>query len=274
KQRFAFRELRPTMFRRRCLALVLLYLGLLACLPPAITPASSPDPDATSAQQMAVNLRAIMVHNIPTTLYEARPGWGKTTQIPNGLRWTGKGLHVHPEVSHGDRNDGTWKHIRITAEKLADSLVVDVRNMRQGDDGKKYFDVHLAFDVQVYYLERVWKSGVKLYDGDVQAKMRVKLNLTCEATTRFESQGGVLPELVFRLRVTKADFQYDNLVVEHIPGIGGEGAKVIGDAILSTLRQVHPSLERDMIAKADHAIVKAADTKEIRVGLGNLFNKK
>ena len=262
------------MFHRRRLASVLPSIGLLACFPATIALGSSADPDTGSAQQMAVNLRAILVHNIPATLYEARPGWGKTTQIPNGLHWNGKGLHVHPEVSHGDRNDGTWKHIRITAEKLADSLVVDVRNMRQGDDGKKYFDVYLAFDVQVYYLERVWKSGVKLYDGDVRAKMRVKLNLTCEATTRFENQDGLLPALVFRVRVTKADFQYDNLVVEHIAGIGGEGAKVIGDTILSTLRQVHPSLERDMIAKADQAIVKAADTKEIRVGLGNLFNKK
>src|SRR5262249_13818111 len=171
-------------------------------------------------------------------------------------------------------NDGTWKHIRITAEHLADTLLVDVKNVHQTDDGKKYFDVHLAFDAKVYYLERIWHKGVKLYDGDVEAKMRVKLNLTCEATTRLEGQGALLPELVFRLRVTKADFSYDNLKVEHIAGIGGEGAKVIGDAVVATLRQVHPSLERDMIAKADDAIVKAADTKEIRVGLGSLFGKK
>lgn len=262
------------MFRR--LSVVLLALGLswrVASMATAAEPSLTAQ-DPGTPQQMTVNLRALLVRTIPANLYEARPGWGKTTQIPNGLRWTGKGLHVHPEVSHGDRNDGTWKHIRITAEHLSDNLIVDVRNVRQTDDGKKSFDVYLAFDVQVYYLERVWQNGIKLYDGDVRAKMRVKLNLTCEATTRFETQGALLPELVFRLRVTKADFHYDNLVIEHIAGIGGEGAKVIGDAILSTLRQVHPSLERDMIAKADHAIVKAADTKEIRVGLGTLFNKK
>jgi hypothetical protein len=237
-------------------------------------PPSSAPPDPASPQQMSANLRALLLHNIPPTLYEARPGWGKTTQIPNGLRWTGKGVHVHPEVSHGDRNDGTWKHIRITAEKLPDSLIVDVRNIRTGKKDQRLFDVHLAFDAQVYYLERVWKTGVKLYDGDVRAKMRVKLDLTCEATNRLENNGGLLPDLVFRVRVIHADFSYDNLVVEHVAGIGGEGAKVIGDVVLSTLRQVHPSLERDMIAHADAAIVKAADTKEIRLGLGSLFGKK
>jgi hypothetical protein len=120
----------------------------------------------------------------------------------------------------------------------------------------------------------VWKTGVKLYDGEVRAKLRVKLKMTCEATTRVENKGGLLPDLVFRLRVTKADFQYDNLTIQHIAGIGGEAAKVIGDTVMATLRQVHPSLERDMIAKADAAIVKAADTKEIRLGLGSLFGKK
>ncbi len=244
--------------------------GLIAAAAPAQLPTAQ---DPSSTQQLAANLRTLLIRFVPTTLYEARPGLGKTTQIPNGLRWTGHGIHVHPEVSHGDRNDGTWKHIRLTADHLADTLVVDIRNVRPGSANQKLFDLFLSFDVQVSYIEQVWKTGVKLYDGEVRAKLRVKLNLACEATTRAEYKGGLLPELVFRLRVTKADFQYDNLVVQHVAGIGGEAAKVVGDTVLATLRQVHPSLERDLIAKADAAIVKAADTKEIRLGLGNLLGK-
>jgi hypothetical protein len=252
---------------------VLLVIPMLLLLPCAIWAQSPPTDDPSSPQQLAANLRTLLIRYIPSTLYEARPGWGRTTQIPNGLHWHGQGLHVHPDVSHGERNDGKWKHIRITAESLADSLVVDVRNTRPGAADQKLFDLFLSFDVQVSYIEQVWKTGVKLYDGEVRAKLRVKLNLSCEATTRAEYQGGLLPDLVFRLRVTKADFQYDSLVIQHVAGIGGEAAKVIGDTVLATLRQVHPSLERDMIAKADAAIVKAADTKEIRVGLGNLLGR-
>src|SRR5215471_9892752 len=108
-----------------------------------------PAADASSPQQLAANLRALLAQNIPSTLYEARPGWGRTTQIPNGLRWSGRGVHVHPEVSHGDRNDGTWKHVRITTDRLADSLVVDIRNIRPGATDQKLFDLFLSFDVQV-----------------------------------------------------------------------------------------------------------------------------
>jgi hypothetical protein len=249
-------------------------LPILTYVSLAVGQTPSTAPDSGSPQQMAANLRALLVNSIPGTLYEARPGWGRTTQIPNGLRWSGHGLRVHPDLSHGDRNDGTWKHIRITTDRLADSLVVAIRNVRVVAPDQKRFDVFLSFDVQVSYTEQVWKTGIKLFDGEVRAKLRVRLALNCEATTRVDYKGGLLPDLVFRLRVINADFQYDNLVVQHVAGIGGEAAKIIGDTLLATLRQVHPSLERDMIAKADAAIVKAADTKEIRLGLSNLLGAK
>jgi hypothetical protein len=40
------------------------------------------------------------------------------------------------------------------------------------------------------------------------------------------------------------------------------------------MHQWHPSFERDLLAKADAAIVKAGDTKEIRIGLSRWFGKK
>jgi hypothetical protein len=40
------------------------------------------------------------------------------------------------------------------------------------------------------------------------------------------------------------------------------------------LDQWHPSLERELLAKADAALVKAGDLKEVRVGLASLFQGK
>ncbi|HZT80272.1 MAG TPA: hypothetical protein VFA26_08625, partial [Gemmataceae bacterium] len=75
-------------------------------------------------------------------------------------------------------------------------------------------------------------------------------------------------------RATKADLRYDNLVVEHVAGVGGELAKLIGDAFHGGLTQWRPALERELLARADAAIVRAADTKEVRVNLAGLFAKK
>jgi hypothetical protein len=85
---------------------------------------------------------------------------------------------------------------------------------------------------------------------------------------------GLLPDAVFRLRVVESDLGYDNLVVEHTAGVGGEAAKVLGDAFIGGVRLWKPSLERRLLAKANEAIVKAADTKEVRLGVTSLIGKK
>jgi hypothetical protein len=104
--------------------------------------------------------------------------------------------------------------------------------------------------------------------------VRLRLTLNCEAETRLEKNGSWMPDAVFRLRVLKSDFRYDNLVVEHTAGIGGEAAKVLGDAMIQTVRQVKPSLERKLIEKANASIVKAGDTKEVRVSLLEMMSGK
>src|SRR5262249_4897420 len=136
------------------------------------------------------------------------------------------------------------------------------------------FTLFLSFDSRVDYTHQKWDKGAKLWDSSVQARMRVKLTLNCEITTRLEPGGSVLPDAIFRFRVTKADLQYDHLIVEHIAGIGGTGAKLLGDAAPRMIHDMKPNLERDLLAKADAAIVKAGDTKEVRVRVSDLFKKK
>jgi hypothetical protein len=76
-----------------------------------------------------------------------------------------------------------------------------------------------------------------------------------------------VPDLVLRLRVTEAKADYDHFVTEQIGGLGGDAAKVFGDALQKILR---PALEKKLLPKAQNAIVKAADTREVRLSLGSL----
>jgi hypothetical protein len=146
--------------------------------------------------------------------------------------------------------------------------------VRQPEPGRVLFTTFLSFDADVDYDKQEWNRGLRLYSGELRARMRVKLTLHCEATTRVEGEAKLLLDTVFRLRVVDADFKYDNLVVEHVSGIGGEAAKLLGDAAIGGMHQWHPSFERAWMAKADAAIVKAGDTKEVRIGLSRLLGKK
>ena len=131
--------------------------------------------------------------------------------------------------------------------------------------------MHSHVQAGVEFEEWIWESGIRLYSGSLRARMRVHLHLDCEVTVRLEPSKTFLPDAVFRLRVVKANLSYDQLVVEHIAGIGGSGAKLLGEAVHGALKQWHPSLERDLLAKANAAIVKAGDTREVKLSLASLL---
>jgi hypothetical protein len=256
---------------------------VLALAVPLAARASDDEPDAgpplpaltdRQAHALAGTFRALLVEHAPHVLYEDWPGWGKTARVAHGLKWTGKHVPIRPELTYGDKKDGKWRHVRVTADNLADTLVFDIRRLRNPQPGRMTFDVFVSFDARVEYGQQDWDAGMRLYSGEARARLRVKLLLGCEAVTRLEPNGSLLPDAFFRLRVTRADLHYDNLVVEHAGGVGGEAAKVLGDAVKGGLEEWHPSLERDLLARADAAIVKAGDTKEVRLSLVSLFNGK
>jgi hypothetical protein len=227
---------------------------------------------SNTSAALAGNLRAILLDNLPTPLFEDTHHWGAQKPVKR-LKWRGKGLHVHPEIVERPENDGRWWKVKVTTPNARDALVVDLRDVQQPEEGRLTFTAFFALDTNVEYDKQDWHEGTRIYSGSVRARLRIKLTLRCEATGRLETQD-FLPEAVVRLRVVQSDFKYDNLVVEHIAGVGGELAKVLGDAAHHSVNQWRPSLERDLIARANAAILKAGDTKEVRVGLGALLGQK
>ena len=228
----------------------------------------------TSTDALAGSLRGYLANNVTPTLYESYRGWGHTKEVVRGLKWSGQGLNVHPEVLRSPKNDGTWKHIRVTADNLPNTLILDIRNVQWAEPGRTTFDVFLAFDARLDYEEQKWDDGKRIFGMDIRARFRAKVMLSCELTTKLETSSIILPDAVFRLRVVQSNLQYDNVVVEHAAGLGGELAKLMGDAALGVLHRWHPSLEHDLCERANQAIVKAGDTKEVHVGLARLLMGK
>jgi hypothetical protein len=259
--------------RLRNLLVVVLFLAsgpLSAQAPPVPNLLGNKTLDA-----LAGTFRGLLLRNLPNPLYETSSNWGHKKETPNGIKWTGKMLPLHPHVTHSLKNDGVWRKLRVNATNANDTLVFDLRNLQQPEPSRKTFDAILAFDAEVNFDEEKWRAGLRTLAYSVRARLRVRLRLCCEVSSRSETAPDALvPDVIFRLRVTKADLGYDNLVVEHIAGIGGEAAKVLGDTIHGALRDWHPEMERHLLDRANAAIVQAGDTREVRISLGNLFEQK
>ncbi len=242
-----------------------LFLGLFT---------SSGKAQGPALEDLSASLRELLLQSIPPTLHEESHNWGRTSQVPHAVHWKGKGLIKRPEVHRTARNDGAWRKIKLTSRDLKRTLVFKLSDQKSAGPNKMTMNAFLSFQAGIEFEQQIWESGIRLYSGSTRARLRVNLPLVMEASVRVEPGKSFLPDTVFRLRIVKADLSYDQLVVEHIAGIGGSAAKLLGDALHHTVKQLRPSLERDLLAKANAAIVKAGDTREIRIGLGSLFGEK
>jgi hypothetical protein len=220
--------------------------------------------------QLAGNLRGLLLEHLPTPLYEASPNWGHQANSKR-VHVRGRFRDWHLEMNHEPRNDGVWRRIRVTADNPADTLVFDIRNIAKTPEGPLAFQIFVALNVNFEFQQQRWESGFRLFDLQARGRARVRLTLDCLAASRVETREA-LPELVIDAKVAKADVGYDNLKFVHIAGLGGEAAEIIGEAAQTIVRQWRPSIERDLLAKANAAIVKAGEHKEVRLSLQKLFN--
>jgi hypothetical protein len=234
------------------------------------TPVSSPAPPPEK-EELAAVLKTLLLAAMPEPLIEDASKWGSQRMVTVGYKWERDGLLLKPEKQKEMRNDGTWRKVQVVADNPGNNLIIEVRNLQQPAKGKLTFDLIVRLKTRIRFEQQLWKGGTRLYSGETRARCEPVLVLKCESTTRVQKTDSFLPDIYFRLRVLDAKLNYDNLVVEHTAGIGGEVAKAMGEASLSLLKQLKPSFEKKMLEKANQAIIKVGDTKEVKLGLGKLL---
>jgi hypothetical protein len=250
-------------------AVLLTILSAPATAAPPATPADPP-----SAAELATIMRTLLKSALPTPLVAKDYNWGRQKEVWNGIEWEKDGILLKPRNQKKLKNDGIWRRIRVEAVDPDKNLTLIVKNVRQPEKGKVTFDMIVALPTKITFHQQAWVRGTRLYSGETRARCRPILALKCESTTRVEKSGGFLPDVVFRMRVLDAKLGYDEFKVEHTAGVGGDAAKVIGDGLLDTIKTLQPNLEKDLMEKAQKAIIKAGDTKEVKLGLGKLFDGK
>lgn len=239
----------------KCRWTVVLFLAtapVCAAAPAASVPPAPPE-------KLAATLRTLLLKNLPDPLIYKEDNWGKKRPGPFGAK-------IH--------NDGVWRKIRVTAVNPAQNLELNIRNVTRPNQEQTRFEAVVALDTIINFEQQIWETGVRLYSGSTRARAKVWVVLQCESTLKVIPSKGFFPDIVFRLRATSAQLQYGGLDVEHIAGIGGDGAEVLGKALVSLLKSVKPSLERDLLEKGNAAIVKAGDTKEVRISLTEMMQGK
>jgi hypothetical protein len=235
---------------------------------------ASPAVAAPPADELASVMRTLLTAALPSPLVAKEFNWGHQVEVMNGITWEGDGILKKPHKQKKLKNDGVWRKIRVEAFDPEKNLTLAVKNVQQPEKGKLTFDIVVALQTRITFEQQVWTRGTRLYSGETRARCRPIVLLKCESTSRVTKTGGLIPEVVFRMRVLDATLSYDEFRVDHTAGVGGELAKVMGDALHDTIKLWKPSLEKDMKEKAQQAIVKAGDTKEVKLGLGRLLDGK
>ena len=228
---------------------------------PVAARAAAPDVKRANPEDLRaleVSLRAILLKNLPDPLVKSEQNWGK--QRPALVR------------KNEMRNDGTWRRFSVKAANPQQTLGLGLEDAIFPEPGKAAFTAKIGVDCDLTFEQQIWKNGLRLYSGETRGRCRVAVLLKCEATSRTESKpGSFVPDLVFRVKVLEAQLFYENLVIEHTAGLGGDAVKILGDAVIDAVKQAKPDLERDLLNKANAAIVKAADTKDVRLSFDSLL---
>jgi hypothetical protein len=214
--------------------------------------------------------------NMPNPVIQTHHNWGQQAEVVVGwdVRRSGP-LRWDSIPRKALRNDGHWRRLTVVVPDPQRTLALGIKDVKSPEDGTLTFEAHIGADVDLKFEQQVWRRGVRVYSGETRGRCRAAVRLVSEATNRLDhKQGSLLPDAVIRVQVTEAELFYDNLVIEHTLGVGGDAAKIFGETAHRLLTRFKPSLERDLLAKANAAIIKAADTKEVRIEFEKLLHLK
>lgn len=247
-------------------------LAIAAIFSIAFTSSVKANPSETpTAEELSLIIKGLLKSALPSPLVQQEFNWGHQRKFANGITWEKDGILRKPRVQEKMKNDGTWRKIKVEAVDPERTLSLRVFNVQKPEKGKITFLVIISMPTRITFNQQLWAAGTRVYSGETRARCKPMLLLSCESTTRTVKNGSFFPDVVFRMRVTHAKLSYENLVIEHTAGIGGDGAKLLGETILEFVKDVRPSLEKNMLEKANKAIVKAGDTKEVKLSLSKLL---
>jgi hypothetical protein len=244
-------------------------------LPPPVAlkaPKSPEQPKPGEAEAIGKLLRDLALKHMPDPLVKANDGWGKQKEFVVGGVMLRNPKRFGPEAPRVVVNDGLWRRFAVTARKPDETLAVGVTEMTRPELNTTLLTVTVAMDVNFRMEQQLWKRGLMLYSGETRGHCKSALKLKTIVVNKSEVKpGALLPEVTLTIKVTDAKLFYDDVVIDHTAGLDGQDAQAVGQLVIELVKAIKPDLEKQLLEKANAAILKELASKDIKVQLDKLL---
>jgi hypothetical protein len=243
-------------------------------IPNLSAPSTSVKNNPAEAEALTQLLRSLLKKHLPDPLVTLQQNWGhqKAVTVVHRRR---EGLRVWTMPVQELRNDGVWRRITIRIPH-PDQLALAVTELTHPEAGRINITVaHVVERIDFRIEQQVWRNGLRLYSGETRGHCKAGLLLRGEVVTQTTfKKGSFLPDVKITLKANGAELFYDKLEIDHTAGVGGDLAEIVGDSLIRLAKTLKPDLEKELIEKANTAIVKAAGTREFKGALDQLVQSK
>jgi hypothetical protein len=239
---------------------------------PLKPPAQLDQPTAEERAKISKMLREVFLKEMPTPLVKSNDGWGNQKEFAVGKVMLRDPKRL-PDAQREKVNDGLWRRFTVTARDPAETLGVSLTEMTRVGADKVLITLDTVVDVNFRMEQQLWKRGHQIYGGETRGHCKIGLQVKATVVHKtVANPAKFLPDLVLTVSATEAKLFYDNVVVDHTAGLDGEDAKKAGDFLFDVVKSVKPNLEKELLEKANAAIVKAVGTREFKIELEKVIN--
>ena len=229
-----------------------------------------PNPEEVAA--ISKLMRDMALQHMPDPLVKANDGWGKQKEFVVGKVML-RNPNKFPEAPRELFNDGLWRRFTVTARDPADTLGIGITELVRPEADKMLVTINVAMDINFRMEQQLWVRGRQLYSGETRGHCTGAVQLKAVVTHKSEFKPGALfPDIALKVTTTEAKLFYDKIVIDHTAGLDGDDAKKVGDLVVDLVKSVKPELEKELLDKANAAILKAAGTKELKLQLDKLMS--
>ena len=228
------------------------------------------------ASSLDALLTQLAIKHLPQEYVDDRK-WGMQAERWDGVKFERKNGRITTHRRWKTVNDGTWKKYSIRPRNPQQTLVVQLTNIRELDEGQAggrlgftvvgYGDVD--FEAQIVD----WKKGVKAFsislEGHGSSQVEVDLELAIQVDgLKFP------PDLILFPRATDVRLQLDEFRIDRIGKVGGEIAQQIGREARKQLERKLPEQRQKLLEKINHELSKKEDGHRISFSdiKGSKFN--
>jgi len=201
-------------------------------------------------------LERVLIEELGGMKVDFEDSWGHTAKI-----WTGdtkvvwEGIRSRVEKIYSVQPDGLWQRGWVRLENARDNLDLKIRDARTSNC-RLTFEVLFKSPVRAEVEVRQYRAGRKLYD--VTAHGRGVARASLDIFAELHSEGG---KTYLRYGVSKADMDFDNIVLDRVGYLAGYTARSLGDALTRVFREKKEEKIREFESRVVQQIKQSVEMR-------------